>query len=175
MSEPMDLRAVQQPLKQAYRVDAGRAKITLSVSSQQNPAGPMACSVDIGRAIVEAQAHMGVGGPGTAACSGDLLLGSLAACAQITAQMVAAGLGLPVEGVEVTVEGDLDLRGTLGVDSQAPVGFQAIRAKFAVAGALSAPQQRQLRRMTEGYCVVLATLTNPPPIEVSWETDRGGG
>ena len=169
MSEPVDLRAVQQPIKQAYRADAGQAKITLRVSSRENPGGPMACSVDIGRAIVEAQAHSGVGGPGTAACSGDLLLGSLAACAQITAQLVAAGLGLPVGEVEVTVEGQLDRRGTLGIDAAVPVGFQAIRAKFAVSGALSEPQQRQLRRLTEGYCVVLATLTSPPPIEVSWE------
>lgn len=174
MSEPMDLRAIQQPLKQAYRVDADRAKLTLKVSSQENPGGPMACSVDIGRAIVEAQAHAGVGGAGTAACSGDLLLGSLAGCAQITAQMVAAALGLPVAGVTVTVEGDLDLRGTLGIDPQAPVGFQAIRAKFVVAGDLSEPQRRQLRRLTEGSCVVLATLTNPPPIEVSWEVAQNG-
>src|SRR5919205_765773 len=93
---------------------------------------PIACSVDIGRAIYEAQAHSGVGGPGTAACSGDLLLGALAACAQVTYQMVATAMGVPIASVEVTVEGDLDLRGTLGVDSAAPVGFSAIRLTFDV-------------------------------------------
>src|SRR5262249_22076364 len=105
--EPMDLKSLQKPLKEKYRADPSASWITLKASGSQS-AAPVACSVDIGRAVYEAQAHAGVGGPGTAACSGDLLLGALAACAQITCQMVAAAMGVPVERIEVTVEGDLD-------------------------------------------------------------------
>ena len=122
----MDLRRVQEPLKEGYRRDPGSGRITLT--ARAGGAGtPIACSVDLGRAIYEAQAHAGVGGAGTGACSGDLLLGALAACAQITCQMVAEAMGLDVERIDVTVDGDLDLRGTLGVDREAPVGFTAIR------------------------------------------------
>jgi hypothetical protein len=110
----MDLKSLQKPLKEKYRADPSASRTTLKASGSQS-AAPVACSVDIGRAVYEAEAHTGVGGPGTAACSGDLLLGALAACAQITCQMVAAAMGVPVERIEVTVEGDLDLRGTLGL------------------------------------------------------------
>ena len=127
----------------------------------------MACSVDIGRAIYQAQAHSGVGGPGTAACSGDLLLGALAACAQVTYQMVSTAMGVPVASVEVTVEGDLDLRGTLGVDPGAPVGFSAIRLHFDVDGPEATPEQlASVLEKTERYCVVLQTLTTPPAVSV---------
>ena len=129
----------------------------------------MACSVDIGRAVYEAQAHVGVGGPGTAACSGDLLLGALAACAQITCQMVDAAMEIPVERIAVAVEGDLDLRGTLGVSREAPVGFEDIRVKFDVeAPGATKEQLRALREKTEQYCVVLRTLTRPPGLQVDW-------
>lgn len=170
MSETVNIRDTQKPIKQAYRAEPGRAQITLRATSSDNPGGAMACSIDIGRAVVEAQAHAGVGGVGTAACSGDLLLGSLAACAQITAQMVAASLNLPVTDIHVAVEGDLDLRGTLGLDPDVPVGFQAIRTTFTVAGTLDAAQASRLERLTERSCVVLSTLTQPPPIEVAWHT-----
>ena len=127
----------------------------------------MACSVDIGRAIYEAQAHSGVGGPGTAACSGDLLLGALAACAQVTYQMVSTAMGVPIASVEVTVEGDLDLRGTLGVDPEAPVGFGAIRMVFDVDAPDATPEQlASVLEKTERYCVVLQTLTTPPAVTV---------
>src|SRR5213596_3367596 len=109
----MDLRALQRPLKDQYRADASTAKITLTARGTQTDA-PISCAVDLGRAIYDAQAHSGVGGAGTGACSGDLLLGALAACAQITCQMVATAMGLEAD-VEVSVEGDLDLRGTLGI------------------------------------------------------------
>src|SRR5947208_14449228 len=126
-----DLRRVQEPLKEGYRRDPGSGRITLT--ARAGGAGtPIACSVDLGRAIYEAQAHAGVGGAGTGACSGDLLLGALAACAQITCQMVAEAMGLEVEGIDVTVDGDLDLRGTLGVDRDAAVGFTAIRVDFGI-------------------------------------------
>src|SRR6266508_1654013 len=121
----MDLRAVQQPIKDAYRADPEQARITLIARGAAADA-PVACNVDLGRAIYEAQAHTGVGGAGTAACSGDLLLGALAACAQLTCQMVATALGVPVEGIEVEVEGDLDLRGTLGIAKDVPAGFQDV-------------------------------------------------
>jgi uncharacterized OsmC-like protein len=119
----MDLRSVQKPFKDQYRQDPASSRITLR--AQGAPAGsPMACSVDIGRAIYAAEAHRGVGGPGTGACSGDLLLGALAACAQITCQLVATALGIEFEKIEAAVEGDLDLRGTLGVSKDVPVGVE---------------------------------------------------
>src|SRR5438046_10259203 len=127
----MDLRSIQKPFKEKYRSDPGAAQITLKAQGTQTETS-MACSVDIGRALYQAQAYSGIGGAGTAACSGDLLLGALAACAQLTCQMVAAALAVPVEGIEVTVEGDLDLRGTLGVAKDVPAGFQAIRVAFDV-------------------------------------------
>ncbi len=129
---------------------------------------PIACSVDLGRAIYQAQAHPGVGGSGTAACSGDLLLGALAACAQLTCQMVAASMEMPIEEIQVTVEGDLDLGGTLGLVRDATVGFEVIRCHFDItAPEASAAQLEALLEKTERYCVVLQTLQSPPPIQTS--------
>src|SRR5579885_1451946 len=121
----MDLRSIQRPFKEKYRSDSNSARITLKAQGSQTET-PMSCSVDIGRALYQAEAHTGVGGAGTAACSGDLLLGALAACAQITCQMVATAMGVPTQRIEVQVEGDLDLRGTLGLGRDAPVGFDRI-------------------------------------------------
>jgi uncharacterized OsmC-like protein len=128
----------------------------------------MSCSVDIGRALYSAEAHPGVGGPGEAACSGDLLLGALVACAQLTCQMVATNMGLDVS-VSVTAEGDLDLRGTLGTPD-VPVGFEAIRLDFTVAGEVDAERMERLKSRTERYCVVLQTLVAPPLVNASWTT-----
>src|SRR5450432_4144174 len=128
----MDLRSLQKPLKDRYRNDPSASRITLKAKGAQTDA-PVSCSVDIGRAVYHAEAHKGVGGAGAGACSGDLLLGALAACAQITCQMVAAAMGIPTERIEVTVEGDLDLRGTLGIAKDVPVGFEAIKMKYDVA------------------------------------------
>lgn len=162
----MDLRELQRPLKQRYRAEPASALLTLRASASQQ-GGPMACSVDIGRAIYEAQAHSGVGGAGTAACSGDLLLGALAACAQVTYQMVSTAMGVRIASVEVTVEGDLDLRGTLGIDLEAPVGFGAIRLAFDVDAPDATPEQlASVLEKTERYCVVLQTLTTPPTVTV---------
>jgi uncharacterized OsmC-like protein len=162
----MDLRAVQQPLKDAYRADPDKARITLTARGSTSD-GPIACSVDLGRAIHEAQAHVGVGGAGTAACSGDMLLGALAACAQLTCQMVATAMGLDVRSIETTVEGDLDLRGTLGVDHEVGAGFQAIRLRFAVdAPDATDDELAALLRKTERYCTVAQTLMAPPPLDV---------
>src|ERR1700730_14126117 len=125
----MDIRSVQKPLKDEYRKDPNKSRITLTARGGQTET-PVACSVDIGRTIYQAQAHPGVGGSGTAACSGDLLLGALAACAQLTCQMVAAAMEIPIEEIQVTVEGDLDLGGTLGLVRGAHVGFESIRLQF---------------------------------------------
>jgi uncharacterized OsmC-like protein len=164
----MDIRMLQKPLKDRYRAEAGSSRITLTASGRQTE-GPIACSVDIGRAVYEAQAHSGVGGAGSGACSGDLLLGALAACAQITCQMVAAAMGVPTESIEIVVEGDLDLRGTLGISKEVPVGFESIRARFEiVAPEATAEQLAALHEKTEQYCVVLQTLIQPPKIEVQW-------
>src|SRR6266403_5153130 len=124
----MDIRSLQKPLKDEYRKDPNKSRITLTARGGQTET-PVACSVDIGRMIYQAQAHTGVGGTGTAACSGDLLLGALAACAQITCQLVATAMGVPTQHIEVTVSGDLDLQGTLGVSKDVPVGFDAIRVQ----------------------------------------------
>jgi uncharacterized OsmC-like protein len=164
----MDIRATQEPLKAGYRADPDSGRITLVARGGQGDE-PIACSVDLGRAIQEAQAHAGVGGAGTGACSGDMLLGALAACAQITCQMVAAAMGLEVRDIQVTVEGDLDLRGTLGVDREAPVGFTDIRLRFEIdAPGATQEQLDGLRRRTERYCVVMRTLTEPPPVATAW-------
>lgn len=164
----MDVRERQRPLKERYRAEPGSSRITLTARGAEGDS-PIACSVEVGRAIHEAQAHAGVGGAGTGACSGDLLLGALAACAQITCQMVAAALGLELARAEVTVEGDLDLAGTLGISREARVGFEAIRLRFDVdAPGASAEQLESLREKTERYCVVMQTLLDPPPIEVGF-------
>src|SRR5437660_4852405 len=143
----MDLREVQQPLKQRYREEPTAARITLVARGGQGDS-PVACSVDIGRAIYAAQAHLGVGGAGTAACSGDLLLGALAACAQITCQMVAAAMEIPLQRVEVTVEGDLDLRGTLGISKDVPVGFESVHLHLDFAAPKATPEQLRGSRET---------------------------
>jgi len=127
----------------------------------------MSCSVDIGRALYAAAAHPGVGGAGSAACSGDLLLGALAACAQLTCQMVAASMGLDGVGVAVSVEGDLDLRGTLGSPG-VTVGFEAIRISYAIDGDIPPERFERLVERTERYCVVLQTLLAPPGVTASW-------
>lgn len=164
----MDIRSVQRPLKDQYRQDPASSRITLTAHGQQTET-PISCSIDLGRAIYNAQAHKGVGGAGTGACSGDLLLGALAACAQITCQMVAAAMGIPTEAIDVRVEGDLDLQGTLGLSKDVPVGFQNIRIIFDVsAPQATAEQLSALRAKTEQYCVVMQTLQHPPGIENKW-------
>ena len=162
----MDLRAVQQPLKEQYREEPGSARVTLKADGAATD-GPISCSVDLGRAIYQAQAHVGVGGAGTAACSGDLLLGALAACAQLTCQMVATAMELPVESVSARVEGDLDLRGTLGLARDVPAGFDAIRLRIEVdAPGASDEELAKLLEKTERYCTVAQTLMSPPPLAV---------
>ena len=164
----MDLRAVQKPLKEKYRSDPNSSRITLRAWGDQSDT-PISCSVEVGQKILEAQAHSGVGGPGTAACSGDLLLGALAACAQLTCQLVATAMKIPFEHIRVEVEGELDLSGTLGISKEVPVGFQDIRTRFEINAPDATPEQlAALKEKTEQYCVVMQTLMNPPQIRTTW-------
>jgi uncharacterized OsmC-like protein len=163
------LREIQEPIKARYRAEPDAARITLRATGSTAD-GAMSCSVDLGRALYAAGAHPGVGGSGSAACSGDLLLAALAACAQLTCQMVAANMGLEGVAVSVTVEGDLDLRGTLG-SADVAVGFEAIRIRFGLSGDVPAERLDKLKERTDRYCVVLQTLLAPPPIEALWSVD----
>jgi uncharacterized OsmC-like protein len=164
----MDLRTLQKSLKEQYRSDASTSRVTVTAKSDQAES-PIACSIDLGRAIYRAEAHAGVGGAGTSACSGDLLLGALAACAQITCQMVASAMGIRTKRVQVTVQAELDLRGTLGISKEVPVGFERIQVSFdLVAPEATADQLRGLREKTEQYCVVMQTLLRPPKVETEW-------
>jgi uncharacterized OsmC-like protein len=162
----MTLRELQAPIKAHYQAEPDAARITLRASGRM-AADAISCSVDLGRALYAAGAHPGVGGSGSAACSGDLLLGALAACAQLTCQMVAANMGLEAVGVSVTVEGDLDLRGTLGT-ADVPVGFEGIRIRFELSGDVPPDRLEKLKERSERYCVVLQTLLAPPTVEASW-------
>jgi len=162
----MTLREIQEPIKALYRDEPETARITLRATGTTAD-GAMSCSVDLGRVIYAAGAHPGVGGSGSAACSGDLLLGALAACAQLTCQMVAANMGLEGVDVSVSVEGDLDLRGTLGT-ADVPVGFEAIRVRFDLSGDVPPERLVKLKERTERYCVVLQTLLAPPSVDASW-------
>lgn len=164
----MDLRSLQKPLKEQYRNNPDSSRITLRAKGSQTDA-PISCSVDIGRALYQAEAHKGVGGAGAGACSGDLLLGALAACAQITCQMVATAMAIPTEKIEVNVEGEMDLRGTLGIAKDVPVGFENIRLLFDIVAPQATPEQlRGLREKTEQYCVVMQTLLHPPKLQTGW-------
>ena len=169
-----DLRSVQIPLKEKYSNEPGSSRITLKARGSEADT-PLSCSVDIGRAVYEAEAHAGVGGMGTAACSGDLLLGALAACAQITCQMVASAMNIPTTNIEATVEGDLDLAGTLGISKEAPVGFENIRLILKVDAPEATPEQLDaLHEKTEQYCVVMQTLAHPPNLQIEWVRSQEG-
>jgi uncharacterized OsmC-like protein len=162
---PEDLRALQAPLKEAYRTTPERAVVTLRAAGRLDEVA-VSCHVDTGRAMVEAGLHPATGGTGLEACSGDLLLQALVACAGVTLRAVATALDLPVRGGEVRAEGELDFRGTLGVSKEAPVGFRAIRLHFALDTDATAEQLAMLEKLTERYCVVLQTLRTPPALSV---------
>lgn len=168
--EAVDIRSLQKPFKAQYRADPQSSRITLTAKGGETDT-PLSCSVDIGRAIYQAEAHKGVGGSGAAACSGDLLLGALAACAQLTCQLVATAMGIETRHIAVTVDGDMDLSGTLGISKEVPVGFSTIRVTFDIDAPAATPEQLQmLREKTKQYCVVLQTLLHPPRIESEWVT-----
>ena len=166
---PEDLRALQAPLKDLYRAEPERAVVTLRADGALDEVG-VACRVETGRALVEAGLHPATGGTGLQACSGDLLLQALVACAGVTLRAVATALGLPLAGGRVHAEGDLDFRGTLGVSKEAPVGFRAIRLRFELDTAASPEDLATLLKLTERYCVVLQTLRTPPALSAELRT-----
>ena len=160
------LRELQSPIKSRYRDDPAAAVITLRARGEIGQES-LACRVDTGRALVEAGLHPASGGTGLQACSGDMLLEALAACAGVTLSAVATALGVEVRNGTVSVEGDLDFRGTLGVAKDAPVGFRAIRLDFALDTDANDEQLASLLKLTERYCVVLQTLRVPAELEAS--------
>ena len=161
-----ELRGIQAPLKERYREDPAAARITLEAQGKLDEG--ITCSVETGRALVEAGLHPGTGGDGSFACSGDMLLQALVACAGVTMRAVATSMGIAVSGT-VHAEGDLDWRGTLAVDKEAPVGFSEIRLRFELDSDSSEDEVATLIRLTERYCVVYRTLASSPTLLVSHE------
>ena len=161
-----ELRAVQAPLKEQYRDDPDAALVTLTASGRLGDES-VTCSVETGRALVEAGLHPATGGDGLSACSGDLLLQALVACAGVTMRAVATALGIELRSGTVTAEGEIDFRGTLGVDRDAPVGFRSMRLAFTIETDADEAAVAKLLELTERYCVVYQTLRESPPIEVT--------
>jgi uncharacterized OsmC-like protein len=164
---PMDaetLKALQAPIKQKYRDAPDSAVITLKAEGRVGAEG-VTCKVDTGRALVEAGLHPAAGGDGMAACSGDMLLEALVACAGVTLRAVATAMNIDLRGGKVRAEGDLDFRGTLGVAKDAPVGFRSIRLTFDLDTDAGEEQLASLLKLTERYCVIYQTLRNPPAAE----------
>jgi uncharacterized OsmC-like protein len=164
---PMDaetLKALQAPIKQKYRDAPDSAVITLKAEGTVGAEG-VTCKVDTGRALVEAGLHPAAGGDGMAACSGDMLLEALVACAGVTLRAVATAMNIDLRGGKVRAEGDLDFRGTLGVAKDAPVGFRSIRLTFDLDTDAGEEQLASLLKLTERYCVIYQTLRNPPAAE----------
>ena len=159
------LRALQAPLKDQYRSDPNAAVITLRAQGTLDDQH-IACKVETGRALAVAGLHPATGGSGAELCSGDMLLEALVACAGVTMKAVATALAIPLRSGVVKAEGDLDFRGTLGVDKGAPVGFRAIRLSFEVDTDARQEQVDQLLKLTERYCVVFQTLNNKPELAV---------
>ena len=160
-----ELRALQAPLKERYKIEPEAAMITLSATGELGEG--VACSVQTSRAIVEAGLHPATGGDGSLLCSGDMLLEALVACAGVTLRAVSTSLGITVTSGRVRAEGDLDFRGTLGIDRAAPVGFSAVRLSFELETDADEADLETLRRLTERYCVVYQTLASGPALSTS--------
>jgi len=163
------IKALQTPLKQRYREEPRAALITLRAQARLGEG--ITCKVETGKALVEAGLHPATGGDGLSACSGDMLLEALAACAGVTLRAVATATGIPLRDATISTEGDLDFRGTLAVAKDAPVGLQRIRLKFNLESDASQEQLETLIRLTERYCVVFQTLSKPPEIAVAYGSD----
>ena len=163
--DAVELKKLQAPIKAQYREDPEAAVITLKAEGAIGEG--VTCSVDTGRALVEAGLHPATGGSGLHACSGDMLLEALVACAGVTLNAVATALDLKVRDARITAEGDLDFKGTLGVEKQAPVGFRDIRLAFDIDGDLTDDELATLLKLTERYCVVYQTLKAAPPVAVT--------
>jgi uncharacterized OsmC-like protein len=167
-----ELRAVQQPLKEQYKSTPEAASITLRATGTLGD--NVTCNVETGRALVQAGLHPATGGTGLAACSGDMLLQSLVACAGVTLSAVATSIGMNLRGATLTAEGDLDFRGTLGVSKDAPVGFQRIRLFVDLDTDASEAEQTKLLQLTERYCVVYQTLARSPEVVVRLRASEPG-
>ena len=159
------LRALQAPLKERYRSAPDDAVITLEARGRLGDER-ISCKVETGKALVDAGLHPATGGDGSFACSGDMLLEALVACAGVTLKAVSTALGVDLRGGLVTAEGDLDFRGTLGVDKQARVGFSDIRLRFELDTDASVEEIEKVIKLTERYCVIYQTLRNPPPVSL---------
>jgi uncharacterized OsmC-like protein len=160
-----ELKALQAPIKERYRTEPKSAMITLRAEGKIGQG--VTCNVQTGKALVEAGLHPATGGNGLSACSGDMLLESLVACAGVTLRAVATALEIPLRDATVRAEGDLDFRGTLGVSKEAPVGFQNIRLRFELDTDATDEQIATLLKLTERYCVVYQTLAHAPKIDIS--------
>lgn len=160
-----DIRALQAPLKERYRGNPEAALLTLRAEGTLGEG--LACSVDTGKALVEAGLHPATGGSGLQACSGDMLLQALVACAGVTLSAVATALEIPIQNGRVRAEGDLDFRGTLGLSKEVPVGFNEIRVHFNLESSASPEQLAKLIELTERYCVVLQTLRAPVNVKAT--------
>ncbi len=163
-----ELRAIQTPLKERYAEEPEAAVVTLAASGSLGEG--ISCSVETGRALAEAGLHPATGGDGTQLCSGDMLLEALVACAGVTLRAVATSLGIAVESGTVRAEGELDFRGTLAVDRDAPVGFRSIRLSFELDADASEEELATLLKLTERYCVVFQTLNRPPELSATLAT-----
>jgi uncharacterized OsmC-like protein len=163
-----ELRGLQAPLKERYEQDPEAGVVTLRASGTLGEG--VSCSVQTGRALAEAGLHPASGGDGTLLCSGDMLLEALAACAGVTLRAVATSLAIPVAGGSVRAEGELDFRGTLAVDREAPVGFREIRLSFELDGEADEEQLATLLKLTERYCVVLQTIAGSPRLSSTIST-----
>jgi uncharacterized OsmC-like protein len=165
MMKADELRSLQAPIKHGYRENPETALVTLRAEGRIGEG--LTCKVETGKALVEAGLHPATGGSGLSACSGDMLLEALVACAGVTLRAVATALGIELRDATVRAEGDLDFRGTLGVSKDVPVGFQQIRLQFDLDTDASEEQITTLLRLTERYCVVYQTLNHPPKIDVA--------
>jgi uncharacterized OsmC-like protein len=163
-----ELKNLQAPIKERYREDPNAAVITLK--AEGNIGEGLTCSVQTSKALIEAGLHPATGGTGMHACSGDMLLEALVACAGVTLNAVATALGYEIGNAKVRAEGDLDFRGTLGVAKDAPVGFRDIRLAFDIEGNLTEEQKATLLKLTERYCVVYQTIRAAPPVAVTMNT-----
>jgi uncharacterized OsmC-like protein len=165
-----DLKSLQAPIKERYRQEPKAAMITLRADGKIGEG--VTCNVQTGKALVEAGLHPITGGNGLSACSGDMLLESLVACAGVTLRAVATALEIPLRDATVRAEGDLDFRGTLGVSKEVPVGFQQIRLRFELDTDATREQITTLLKLTERYCVVYQTLARPPKIDISYHVSK---
>ena len=163
--DALELKALQAPIKERYKKDPATAVVTLRAHGRLGEG--IACRVDTGKALIEAGLHPASGGSGLQACSGDMLLEALVACAGVTLKAVATALGINLKDAKLTAEGDLDFRGTLGVAKDAPVGFREIRLKLDLDADAPDEQLKKLVELTERYCVVMQTIRNAPPVKVS--------